>query len=415
MVSSTDVLDFLSPNFWTDASSKALFNPRLLDLRELEEFWLAVRNEHQLDGKIVLQSSGTSSLGPGASSLARSHRLIVLSKSAFLLAANSVNKKYSIEQADTWLLTLPLFHVGGLSISARACLSRSKVEVLSKWDVDEFQKELLTKNIQWTSLVPTQVFDLVQKKVRSAKSLKGVFVGGGRLSPELWKKARDLNWPLILSYGMTETAAMIAASDIGQTEMRPLAHAQIIKDSQNFLKIKSQSLFDSYILGNSKEYHFLKPQRDADDFWLSSDQGDVSEKNEITIFGRAGQVFKVSGELVRLDLLRAKWEKVVDPFLWSQSCLLIGVPDSRLENKIILCYESKLTEAHSLKSSSFHSLGSHDIHPLSEIEKCVQIYNAQVLPFERIHLVHTVNEFPRTELGKIQENLLVQNLIKELE
>ena len=57
---------------------------------------------------------------------------VALSKAAVLFSAQTVNQHLSVTSADRWGVCLPLFHVGGLSILARADLSRSSYFMYKK-------------------------------------------------------------------------------------------------------------------------------------------------------------------------------------------------------------------------------------------------------------------------------------------
>ena len=63
------------------------------------------------------------------------------------------------------------------------------------------------------SLVPTQLQRLLRSTstVRWLRGFRIVFLGGGPVWPDLADKAQRARLPISLSYGMTETAAMVTA------------------------------------------------------------------------------------------------------------------------------------------------------------------------------------------------------------
>ena len=107
---------------------------------------------------------------------------------------------------------LPLFHVSGLMQLLRAFLSRGQIafgdfDALLAGDFPEFESGSLC-----LSLVPTQLQRLMeQRQTLRLQRCRAIFMGGAPLSDRLAARARALNLPLVLSYGMTETAAMVAA------------------------------------------------------------------------------------------------------------------------------------------------------------------------------------------------------------
>jgi len=63
----------------------------------------------------------------------------------------------------------------------------------------------------WISLVPT-LFHRWMHGTPQPSALRGVVVGGGALSPEDVEAARTLPFPVLSSYGMTETTSMVTAA-----------------------------------------------------------------------------------------------------------------------------------------------------------------------------------------------------------
>ena len=86
------------------------------------------------------------------------------------------------------------------------------------YDIGGGQKlRLADRGVTHTSLVPTQVHDLVKADLRAPETLKAIVVGGGHLDAATGRLARTLGWPVLASYGMTEAASQIAT----QTLERP--------------------------------------------------------------------------------------------------------------------------------------------------------------------------------------------------
>jgi acyl-CoA synthetase (AMP-forming)/AMP-acid ligase II len=58
-----------------------------------------------------------------------------------------VNRHLAASATDTWLCVLPLFHVGGLSIGARAYLAGAKA-FIEPWDIKTFDKIIREKKVK---------------------------------------------------------------------------------------------------------------------------------------------------------------------------------------------------------------------------------------------------------------------------
>ena len=84
----------------------------------------------QVNGLIWILSSGTSAVNEV--------KAIGIRKAALLASARAVNRHLRSDAADRWLLTLPVYHVGGLGILARSHLSKAEVFQLGSWSAEAF-------------------------------------------------------------------------------------------------------------------------------------------------------------------------------------------------------------------------------------------------------------------------------------
>jgi o-succinylbenzoate---CoA ligase len=371
-------------NFWAANEKHFLFNQKLMNAPQLWKFWQ--RGVTLIpDGVVGLKTSGTT-----ASSSEEKIKIVVLKKDLMIKVSEKFNSHFGVREGEAWLRALPLFHVGGLSIEARAWISNSKVFVQNQWDPDEFEKCLRLEKICWTSLVPTQIFDLVSREIRVPSHLRGVFVGGGNLSDSLFQKARELGWPLFVSYGMTETTAMVACSKLNEIPLYALPYLQIRVSSDQFIQIKTPFLYSGLLEGPEDSPVFSLPQMDEEGFWTSSDRGSLSNDGVLKIRGRAFDEVKIKGELVSVPKLRALWENLTLDLDWSTDLYLLSLPHPRDENQIVLVWAIEiLVDQHN------------DQYEI--IQRKIEQFNSQVLPFERIQSVKRCTRIPRTELGKVKE------------
>ncbi|MGB3295350.1 MAG: AMP-binding protein [Phormidesmis sp.] len=128
---------------------------------------------------------------------------------------------------------LPVYHVSGLMQVLRAWVSGGEATIVP------FQRAVskppvLADSGGFISLVPTQLERLMQAGREDwLRRFQAVLLGGAPAWPTLLNRAADLRIPLCLSYGMTETAAMVTAlspQDFLQGDRssgRALPHADI--------------------------------------------------------------------------------------------------------------------------------------------------------------------------------------------
>lgn len=336
-------IDFLSHE------SHVLLNPRMPEeeRRRLESFVV------DLSGHVWLSTSGTT----GAL------KLTALSKRALLASAAAVNRHLQSDAKDVWLCVLPAFHVGGLGIHARAFLSGARI-VAGGWD-----------GVTLASLVPAQVSDLVRDRVVAPRSLRAVVVGGGVLSEELYSAARELGWPLLPSYGMTECCSQVATATLESRELLLLDHVEARVEADGRLALRSEALLTGY----ATEEGFVDPK--VDGWFLTEDVGAV-EGPVLRVEGRRGDFIKIGGESVDLSRL----DRILAGL--GADAAVFPVPDERLGHVIGLAVAS------------------------GDAEAVAAAFNARVFPFERVRRVVRIAEIPRTALGKIMRARLGENRLE---
>lgn len=144
---------------------------------------------------------------------------------------------------------LPMYHVSGLMQVLRTWVSGGQIAIFPfkrlvssglAHNVSDGEQGLTFPN-GFISLVPTQLEQLLQANHAAwLRQFQAVFLGGAPPWPTLLTRAANQQIPLCLSYGMTETAAMVTAlmpADFLQGQRssgQPLPHAtiQIVKNSQ---------------------------------------------------------------------------------------------------------------------------------------------------------------------------------------
>ena len=113
---------------------------------------------------------------------------------------------------DTWLLSLPLFHVGGLAIVLRCLLAGATMVLFErKLPLDEM---LARKRLTHLSLVNTQLFRLIQSGLSLYDvGVRYILLGGGVVSPRLVEEAKAQGITVLTTYGMTEMASQVCTGE----------------------------------------------------------------------------------------------------------------------------------------------------------------------------------------------------------
>lgn len=317
---------------------------------------------------------------------------VAIAKDAFLISARAVNSHFKVTRNDRWLIALPLHHVGGFSILARALLSGSSVvHSDTPWSPEDFVRRIQHQGVTLVSLVPTQVHDLVQLNLASPARLRAAIVGGGGMSLELAKAARSLGWPVYQSYGMTEAASQIATQPL-QDDLPPqcleiLPHWQADRHESGRLVISGPALAKGYVIRDRHHGWTWEPvggqlvTRDLVE--LGEEQG----RRWLKFTGRESGFVKVLGELIHLAPLQSRLDSLALENRVSPPPVVAALPDARRESRLVLVAENATGAA----LLGFFNAGAPPLHQLSE---CI------LLP-----------AIPRSSLGKVNAGKLREMLI----
>lgn len=302
---------------------------------------------------------------------------IGLHRRALLVSAAVVNRHLGVTPADCWALALPLVHVGGFGVAARAFESDCRLAVFGRrWDAAGFTAWLAASGATHLSLVPTQVLDLVAVGMRAPAGLRAVVVGGGVLAEAAGIAARQLGWPVLASYGMTETASQVATQGLESLDspyvvlpvpLLPCWDARIVGEGR--IELRGGALFSGTLVPVAEEWKY---EERRSDWHVTSDLGRLEGRN-LFLAGRADAVVKILGELV--DPAAVETELLaLHP---AGGFAVVAVPDERAENRLVLVHEMAVDPTLALVA-----------------------YHATCPGFRRISGCLSVERIPRSPLGK---------------
>ncbi len=338
-----------------------------VEARELEN---DLREQNAFFCSVVFATSGTSGLS----------KWVILTKDALKASATAVNRHLNVTKEDRILNWLPEYHVGGFGNILRAKLVKTKlVTIRQNWNEGMFTELCKAKDITISSLVPTQVYDLVKSGYRAPMSLRAIIVGGGAMSVDLKQAARDLGWPVLQSYGMTEAGSQIATEPLsGLVEERHLQFLPIWRrrvSSEGVLEIGGAALFSGYAIRGQNGFRIEKPFKGA---WFTTQDFVQIDCDHIVSVSRADQNVKVLGELVDVAWL----EKELNQGLLEQGIYVVPREDARRGKKLIPFVEDATLES-----------------------RCLN-WNQKAPGFMRLESVSVVPSLPRNGLGKVERKKL---------
>lgn len=336
------------------------------DKLALEQLGNWALNQSNFAEPVVLATSGST-----AASRLRT-KLVIIEKKALIFSAKIINRNFAITAKDRWLNPLPRFHVGGLGIFMRAELSGSEVIVShEKWDPSRIHGKLRDEKISVTSMVPTQIFDLVQLKLKAPPDLRLVFVGGASISAKLVQEAQQLGWPLVITYGMTETSSMIAASSLDSAmDAKFFSEVGLRFSESGILSVKYEGLFSAYAKYDENQKMTLQDPK-VEGWFQTEDRIQLTDDQTVQFLGRTSDQIKILGELVDVNSLRQMLP----------ANIVVDTEDDPRAGKALVFYT--------------------DILDTLLVKNLLKAYNEKVRPFEKCKAVFQVQQIPRTDLGKV--------------
>lgn len=330
----------------------------------------------ELAGHVMFETSGSTG----------DPKWVALSKPALLASAAAVNRHLEVSYESCWGLALPLNHVGGFGVAARAYAAGCRFENFSqRWDAHAFCEWLERQKITHTSLVPTQVHDLVKAQLTAPSALLAVVVGGGHLDSLTGQAARDLGWLVLASYGMTEAGSQIATQGFesllvpyqpAPLPLLPIWEAEI--SAAGVLAISGPALFAGYLSGGK----FTR----RESTWHTTSDRVTLEDRWLTPLGRADALVKILGELVDPTAIERELLAISGGALIAGTFAVIAILDERAGHRLIPVFESSVSPA--------------------LIASVLSVYQAQAPGFRRLGTAAVLGKFPRSGLGKLRRSEL---------
>lgn len=362
---------------WHSEENTILINPRT-PKTEKETLLMGIETVTSLKRHFWIATSGSNGR----------LKWVALSKNAVLASAAAVNRHLHSNEQDIWLNPLPFFHVGGLGILARSFLSGANtVAYINKdqhWNPREFVEQLNDSRATLTSLVPAQLFDIIQENLTPSKSMRAVIIGGGIINEALYFQAVKMGWPLLPSYGLTECSSQVATAPLDSWKeqkyplMHPLDHVTIKLDEFGFLEIKSSALLTAYLYSDSLSIQYIDPKVDG---WFTSEDKAIIIDGNIQSINRGDSFIKIGGESCDLVRLEQVFDTLKLSLDISYDAVIIALPDDRLGHAIHLVVTEIPT------------------HP--SVKRLIDDFADYVRPFERIKMTHFLTAIPRSPLRKL--------------
>ena len=199
-----------------------------------------------------------------------------------------------LSSGDHWLLSLPLFHVGGFAIIIRCLLAGATMVV--ETEKGSLEQVLMSTPVTHLSLVNTQLYRLLSQGLNLYElGVRTILLGGGIASPDLVNKALSQGLRLLTTYGMTEMASQVCTghprfNDRGVTSGELLPGRDLTLSASGEIWVRGKPLAMGYYQQGS-----LIPLVDKEGWYHTGDQG-AWYQGQLQVMGRIDNMFISGGE-----------------------------------------------------------------------------------------------------------------------
>ena len=205
--------------------------------------------------------------------------------------AKGANKNIPFKSGHRWLLSLPLYHVSGMSILFKSLLGGGAIVIpdLNNNIIDNIEKYQITH----VSLVAIQLQRLLEKKGKFI-SLKAILLGGSAVPMSIIKKSRKKGLPIYITYGLTEMSSQVATSSRKTTDAKVLKYRKVKISSDGEIYVKGEVLFKGYLLEGQWQLPI-----DNQGWFATGDLGTLSPQGILNVTGRKDNMFISGGENIQ--------------------------------------------------------------------------------------------------------------------
>lgn len=269
----------------------------------------------------ILSGAGVAVFSSGTESRPRA---VVHDLDTLCFAARAGAARLGIGEGSVIPLTLPLHHVSGLMTLIRALVSGAAVRLVAS---DQgWRGQVQASRFTHVSLVAAQLKQILEnpEMTASLRQVRCVLLGGGPTSDALLDRAWQMGIPVMNSYGMTETAAMIAVTPPGQNPAGlgavPLYPGCVALDVTDRIMVRGIMLFRGWLEGGQ----LIPPPLTHEGWYRTGDTGELDARGRLYVRGRADAVIISGGEKIHPERLTA----VLTDLPGVRAACVVGVPDS---------------------------------------------------------------------------------------
>ncbi|MBL1269045.1 MAG: AMP-binding protein [Halomonas sp.] len=206
-----------------------------------------------------------------------------------------------VDQSSGWLLSLPLFHIGGYAIPFRVFMAGGRI-ILDD-EPHTLPARLEQQSITHLSLVPTQLWRLLKAGFSPQRTqLRELLLGGAAIPAPLVAKMTSLGLTPKVSYGLSEMASQVctgiptAPGVVGKA--LPGREVRVVEGE---IQVRGETLFCGYL--NNGE---IDPALNDEGWFATRDKGHFTSEGALVVEGRLDNGFISGGENIQPEAIEQR-------------------------------------------------------------------------------------------------------------
>ncbi len=138
-------------------------------------------------------------------------------------SASAVIERLALRPTDRWLTSLSMGHIGGLALLHRAAVVGCTLVTENGFDAARFARRIDAGGVTHAALVPVMLSRLLDERGELAPhpSLRCLLVGGAPVPIPLLHRALRLEYPVAVTYGLTEATSQVATAEPDRVRAKP--------------------------------------------------------------------------------------------------------------------------------------------------------------------------------------------------
>jgi len=301
------------------------------------------------------------------------HKAVELNDDGLRAVGEGCNAALALEADDAWLVCLPLHHVAGLAILARARVGGQRVVVHRGFDLAEVGAAPAEQGASLVSVVPTMLGRLLDAHA-PMHEYRRIVTGGAPLPDALRDRAGQAGAHVVDAYGLSETGGGFVLDG------RPIPGAEVELGVDDEVRVRGPMVMRGY------RFDAAATRAALDDGWLrTGDVGAWADDGSLLVVDRRRDLIISGG----VNVSPTAVEQVLAQHPAVADVCVTGAPDDEWGERVV---------AFIVVAPPYPEPSLADLRDFARTQLRAPDLPRQVVPIE---------EIPRTPGGKAQRRHLI--------